>query len=233
MNILIIAFTLLCMHNEAADYELLGTRQYTYNEIGLKTEKISFDAEGKLERKVIYSYDEKGHKIKTEKYTAMDSLMAVYEYQFNEKDKKANSLKTDYIKGKKSNKIYAYNERGQMIRSEYYAHGSLLKSVNYTYDEFGNQNKYEVKNAKGKQITLWITENKYNKKGLLSDKFKRDEKGNLVTEYHYDYNEKAQISTSFANYYSGKRPNSKRVYTYNAKGQKIGFKKFALRSAQL
>ena len=230
MNAFILAFAMLIMHSGTSDYELIGTRQYAYNEIGLRTEKISFDAEGKLERKVFYFYDENGHKIRTEKYTAEDSLMAVYEYQFNNKGEKVSNLKTDHLKGKKSKKAYFYNEAGQMIRSEYYAHGALFKTIYYGYDKFGNQNKYESKNAKGEQSTLWLTKNKYDEEGQLIEKNRRDGDGNLVKEYHYDYDAKAQISISFVDYYTGKRPNSKRVYTYNAKGQKIGFKKFALRS---
>lgn len=119
-----------------------------------------------------------------------------------------------------------------MIRADYYAHQSLVKSICYGYDAFGNQTRYEVKNAKGEQSDLWITENRYDKEGRLIDKYKRDAEGNLVKENHYKYNAKAQISISFADYYTGKRPNSKRVYSYNAEGQKIGFKKYVLRSAQ-
>jgi hypothetical protein len=232
MNGLILAFAMLLMHSGASNYELIGNRQYTYDEAGLRTQKISFDAEGKLERKVFYFYDEKGHKIRTEKYTAEDSLMAVYEYQFNAKGQKIGSLKTDCFKGNKSKKAYFYNEVGQLIRSEYDAHGAVFKSITYAYDEFGNQIKYEDRNAKGEQTALWLSENKYDEKGQLIGKSRRDADGNLVKENRYDYNEKAQISTTFVDYYTGKRPNSKRVYAYNAEGQKIGFKKFALRSAQ-
>ncbi|WP_372754322.1 hypothetical protein [Labilibaculum sp.] len=83
MNVLILAFALLSMPSGAADYDLLGTRQYAYNEAGLRSEKISFDAEGRLEGKVYYFYDAKGYKIRTEKYSVEDSLLALYEYQFN------------------------------------------------------------------------------------------------------------------------------------------------------
>lgn len=229
MKLLILVLAMFGMHSGPPDYELLGRRQYAYNESGLRSEKISFDAEGRLEGKVYYFCDENGHKIRTEKYSAEDSLAVVYEYQFTEKGEKAGSLKTDYAKGRKSRKAYFYNANGQVIRCCYYAEGCLLKSITYAYDELGNQNRYEVRNAKGERITLWLTSYRYDEKGQLIEKRRSDEEGNLLKVCSYGYNAKGQIETGYTDYYNGKRRNSKRVYTYNDEGQKIGFTKFALR----
>lgn len=211
---------------KADNYQLVGKRQYTYDENGLRTQKISFDSEGKTEKKVLYFYDSNGNKIRTEKYLAKDTLLAVYQYQFNNKNEKTGSLKIDYTRNKKSSKRYYYNDKGQNIKSEYYINKVLVKKVEYEFDKFGNQTKYVAYNANGEQTSLFFTENKYDKKARLRKKYKRNGKGVLEKENQYNYNNKSQVISSLTIYHNGKKANSKRVYTFDSKGRKIGFEKF-------
>lgn len=225
-NLLILVLIFISLQVKADNYQLVGKRQYIYNEKGLRTQKISFDSEGRTEKKVLYFYDSKGNKIRTEKYLGNDTLLAVYNYRFNDKNEKINSFKTDWAKNKKSSKLYFYNDKEQNFKSEYYTGANLIKKVEYEFDKFGNQTKYATYNAKGEQTSLFYTENKYDNKGRLRKKYKRNNKGVLEKEYQYNYNNKSQVTSSITIYHDGKRANSKRVYTFDSKGRKTGFDKF-------
>lgn len=227
MNVLILLLSFTSIPDKAdKDYQLVGKREYKYDESSLRSHKISFDRENQLEKTVQYFYDEQGNKIKTEKYNATHELIAVYEYQFNEKNQKISSSKTDFLKNKKTGKHYFYNDKGRNSKIEYYSNKALLKTVEYAFNEFGHQVEYSAYNAKGEQISLFYTENEYDNAGNLLKKYKRDANGKLVKLNHYTYGKESQISISSTSYYSGKRHNSKRVYEYDCEGRKIGFEKY-------
>lgn len=229
MNVLILllSFTSIADKVDAKAYQFIGKREYSYNDSGLRTRKISFDSEDRLEKMVLYFYDEQGNKVKTEKYNAVKVLIAVYEYQFNEKNQKISSSKADYLKNKVTSKLYFYDDAGSNVKTEYYSKKELLKIVKYAFNELGHQVKYSTYNAEGKQTSLLYTENKYDNTGKLSEKYKRDANGKLVKLNHYNYNNKAKMSESFSYYHTGKRSNSKRIYEYDSKGRKIGFTKYS------
>jgi len=157
---------------------------------------------------------------------ADDSLITVYQYEFNKKNQKVSSVKTDLVRNKKSSKRYLYNDLGQNSTTEYIANGKILKKVNYTYNEFGHQTEYLMYNSKDELSMAYSTENKYDEEGNLVGKFKRDKDDEIVKTNIYKYNKNAQISESLTIYHNGKRPNSKRTYTYDSLGRKIGFEKF-------
>jgi len=207
-------------------YRLVGNREYIYNSAGLREQKVSYDGNNNLEKKVLYFYDDYGNKIRTEKYLADDSLITVYQYEFNKKNQKVSSVKTDLVRNKKSSKRYLYNDLGQNSTTEYIANGKILKKVNYTYNEFGHQTEYLVYNSKDELSMAYSTENKYDEAGNLVGKFKRDKDDEIVKTNIYKYNKNAQISESLTTYHNGKRPNSKRTYTYDSLGRKTGFEKF-------
>lgn len=227
MNVLILLLSFTSITDKAdKDYQLVGKREYKYDENGLRSHKISFDSENQLEKMVQYFYDEQGNKIKTEKYNATHELIAVYKYQFNKKNQKSNSSKTDCLDNKVTSKLYFYDDTGKNSKTEYYFKNALLKTVKYSFNEFGDQIKYVSYNAKGEQTSLFYTENKYDQSRRLSEKYKRDANEKLVKWNHYAYSKGSQVSTSCTCYYSGKRHNSKRVYGYDSKGRKIGFTKY-------
>lgn len=227
MNVLIFLLSFTSIPDNAdKDYQLVGKREYKYDENGLRSHKISFDSENQLEKMVQYFYDEHGNKIKTEKYNATHELIAVYKYQFNGKNQKINSSKTDYLKNKETGKLYFYDDTGKNSKTEYYFKNALLKTVEYAFNEFGHQVEYSAYNAKGEQSSLFYTENKYDKTGKLLKKFKRGVAGKLVKLNHYIYNKESQIIESFSYYYTGKRGNSKRTYQYDTEGRKTGFFKY-------
>ena len=224
--ILLVAFSTPNENIQTEKYKLVGNRQYTYNNKGLRSQKISFDSENKLEKTVFYFYDENKNKIKTEKYLANDSLLAVYEYKFNKQNRKISSTKTDFLRNKKSSKHYFYNKLGQKIVAEYYSKGKLVKKVNYAYNKYGHQTEYLVYNSKDELKTAYYTENIYDEFGNLVQKYKRNKDTKLLKTNLYIYNNKSQISESLTVYHTGKRSNSKRVYTYDSQGRKIRFDKF-------
>ncbi|MDQ1770208.1 hypothetical protein GQR60_14655 [Labilibaculum sp. A4] len=228
MNLLILLLSFTSIQEKAVtkEYQFIGCGQYTYNEEGLCSGKLSFDSPKRLKKKVLYFYDEQGNKIKTEKYNVTNKLITVYEYQFNEKKQKTKSSKIDHLKNKVSSKRYTYDDKGRNIKTEYYSNKTLLKTVKYAFNEFGHQIESTTYNAEGKQTSLFYTENKYDKNGRLSEKYTRDTNGKLVKLNHYDYNKESQRSTSFTYYHSGKRPNSKRIYEYDSNGRKVGFIKY-------
>ena len=212
-------------------YELSGIRKYTYNEKGERSQKLSYDTENNLTKKVAYFYDNRGHKIRTEKRLANDSLLAVYAYEFNESDQKVTCEKTDILRHKKTRKLYYYNDLGQNIITEHYAKNKLIKKVCYAYNSFGDQIEYTIYKANGERKSIFYTENKYNKSDKVGAKFRYDEEGKLVKKNRYDYNKALLIDTSFADYYTGRRANSKRVYEYDQQGRKIRSLKYTLRKA--
>jgi hypothetical protein len=207
-------------------YELSGIRKYTYNEKGERSQKLSYDSENNLTKKVTYFYDNRGHKIRTEKRLAKGSLLAVYKYEFNEANQKVNSEKADILRHKKTRKLYYYNDLGQNIRTEHYAKTKLIKKVCYAYNTFGDQIEYAVCKANGEKESIFYIENKYNESDHVDEKIRRDEEGKLVKKNRYAYNKALLVETSFAYYYTGKRLNTKRVYEYDQQGRKIGSLKY-------
>lgn len=207
-------------------YQLIGNRQYIYSAEGLREQKLSYNADMKPEKKVLYFFDANGNKIRTEKYLDKDSLIVIYKYEFNRLNQKISSEKTDFLKDAKSSKRYFYNDLGQNTITEYIANGKVLKKVEYKYNEHGHQTEYLVYNSQNELCSAYYTENKYDNKQNLIGKIRRDKDGVLVKTNSYSYNEKAQIAESLTIYHNGKRPNSKRTYTYDNLGRKTGFKKY-------
>lgn len=226
IGLVILMNCVLLKGQEEKDFKLSGIGKYTYNEKGNRLEKLSYDAHHTLIRSVRYTCDDRGNKIKTEKCLADSSLLATYEYEFNQQNQKVASLKTDCVKGIKTNKRYYYNTVGQNSKTEYYSDDKLMKNVQYKYDEYGNQIEYKVCNDKEDLLALFFTENKYDETGNLVEKLKRDADGELVKKNSYSYNKDSQLIESISRYYKGKRSNSKRSYQYDEEGRKIGFIKY-------
>ncbi|WP_101261032.1 hypothetical protein [Labilibaculum filiforme] len=211
---------------DAKDYEVSSIGKFVYNESGLRTEKLSFDAHNILTKRVVYSYDDKGNKIKTEKYLADGTLLATYEYEFNAQNQKVVSQKTDWVKSSKSGKVYRYNSLGQNIETEYDNNGQLTKRVYYKYNKNGDQTEYKESNGKNEQLVLFFTENKYDATGRLIEKYKRNDDEELVKSNAYSYNSNSQLVESFASYKTGRRGDSKHTYSYDKEGRAMGFVKY-------
>jgi hypothetical protein len=226
LSIIIILLTLGLKAQKMNEYTLTGTREFTYNEEGHKTGKLTYDTLGNLIKSVKYLYDEKENKIGTEKRLADNSLLAVYEYEYDENKLKQRSQKNDFVKHIKSGKTYLNNAIGKSEQTAYYSKGELTKTNYYKYNEKGDVSEMISCNANGDIISKYTY--KYCHQSNSFEKETYNKENNLIKLSKYVLDEKGNKIEFYSFYYSGKRRNSKRVYTYNAQGRRITAKVYVV-----
>lgn len=207
-------------------YKLTGTREFTYDKKGNKSGKLTFDTLGNLLKSVKYLYDEKGNKISTEKRLADSSLLAVYEYEYDENKLKLRSKKNDFVKHMKSGKTYLNNAIGKSEQTAYYSKGELSKTNHYKYNKKGDVNELISYNAIGEVISKYTY--KYHHQSNSFEKETYNKENRLIKLSKYVLDERGNKIEFYSFYYSGKRKNSKRVYTYDAQGRRIAAKVYAV-----
>ena len=224
--IIIMLLTLGLKAQNMNEYTLTGTREFTYNEEGHKTGKLTYDTLGNLIKKVKYLYDKKGNKIGTEKRLANSSLLATYEYEYNENKFKIKSKKNDLVKHIESEKTYLNNAIGKPEQTAYYSKQELLKTKHYKYNAKGDVSEMITCNAIGDIISKYTY--KYHHQSNSFEKETYNKENNLIKRSKYVLDDKGNKIEFSSFYYSGRRKNSKRIYTYNAQGQRIAAKVYAV-----
>ena len=213
----------LCTQAQEMDTCILtGSRIYTYDDVGNKTGKLTYDTEDELVKQVRYVYDANRNKIRTEKYLADSTQLAVYRYEFDENNFKVRSWKTDFIKNVKTSKRYWNNELCKRQKTEYYKEGVLLKTTHYKYNDKGDVIEAISYDSKGELLNQYTYKYSYPENQILKETYNGDSRLIKLSTYCLDDNSnKIEFSTV---YYSVKRKNSKRLYSYNTKGQRVAAK---------
>jgi len=224
--ITIILLTFGLKAQEMNEYKLIGTREYTYDKEGNKSGKLTFDTLGNLLKSVKYHYDKNGNKIGTEKRLADSSLLAVYEYEYDENKLKIRSKKNDFVKHIQTGKTYLNNAVGKSERTAYYSKGELLKTSHYQYNKRGDVKEMISYNADGQIISQYTYKYHYLSNSFEKETYNRENR--LIKLSKYVLDEKGNKVEFYSFYYSGKRKNSKRVYTYDVQGRRIGAKVYAV-----
>ncbi len=145
-----------------------------YNSKGFLTETIIYDEEGRVKYKFTYDYDKNGRRIKTTRY-AEDKMTNYYKYDYNEFGNKT--------------KAYRYDSAGNL--EEYYI---------YEYDNEGNLTEEEWFSSSGEKV--YSLENVYDN-GIKTRALTYDENNNLIYEYIFRYDEKANIIEEIKYDYTG------------------------------
>ncbi len=204
---------------EIKGYQLSGVREYTYNEKNERTGKLIFDAAMNLESFVHYLYDANGNKIETLKYNNDSVLIARYIYVYNN-GLKIKSFKYDFEKQEESVRLYKHNEKGQIIRTEYFSNHELNRYVDATFTvkgEYENRKTYDAEDKlKYESKYRYVYE-----QGKLIEKSRLSGSGKLQTKTIYNYNPDGSESGYDRQYFSAKK-DKKRRYRYNKNGQCIG-----------
>lgn len=162
-----------------------------FNEKGFFTEKINYNTDGSLNRKIIYEYDEKDNKIAQNVYNSEEKLMSKWKYQYDAKGNKTQEqlyeegimeMKEELLCDKKNNLIEV---------KSYFGEGNTLpiKDV-FFYDKKGNKTKkisYDNKDTSRFEYTF-----KYDKKGKLIEENIYNFQGilGIVKTYQYEKNRK-------------------------------------------
>lgn len=210
---------------EMETYKLTGIRKFTYDEKGNKSGKLIFDSLGNLLKSVKYFYDQKGNKVGTEKRLADGSLLVVYKYEYDENGLKVRSKKNELVRQVKSGKVYWNNTIGKCEKTNYYCEEELLKVIHYQYNERGDVREMISCNAHGELIGQYTYKYNYKRDGFEKETYNKENCLIKLSKYLWDERgNKIEFSTF---YYSGKRKNSKRLYTLDTEGRQIGAKVYA------
>jgi len=224
--IILILLTFGLKAQEMNEYKLIGTREYTYDKEGNKAGKLTFDTLGNLVKSVKYHYDTKGNKIGTEKRLADGSLLAVYDYEYDENHLKIRSKKNDFVKHIRTGKTYLNNAIGKSERTAYYSGGELSKTSHYQYNERDDVKEMISRNPKGEIISQYTYKYSYQLNSFEKETYNKENRLIKLSKYLLEENgNKIEFKTF---YYSGKRKNSKRVYTYDVAGRRVGAKVYAV-----
>ncbi len=204
---------------EIEGYKLTGVREYTYNEKNERTGKLIYDAEKNLTAFVYYLYDLNGNKIETLKYNGDSVLIARYVYIYN-KNLKIKFFKFDFEKQEESVRLYKHNEKGQIIRTEYFSNNKLTRYVDATFTvkgEYENRKTYDAEDKlKYESKYRYVYE-----QGKLIEKSRLSGSDKLQTKTTYTYNPDGSEAGYDRQYFSAKK-DKKRRYRYNKNGQCIG-----------
>lgn len=222
--IIILSFCFLITVNgvcqDTSNFNLTGTRKFIYDHKNHQIEKQTFDANQNLNSFVQYLYDENGNKIETIKYNSDTIMLVRYIYVYSAQNRRVHCLKYDFSKNTEEKRIYKYNESGQVIQTDYYIDSLLYKRVVSEYSDRGDCIK--KKSFTRNKLT---TENNYSfsyKNGILEEKCRLSTDGDILVETHYQYNDNGTVKSYLRKYHSGSKPNVRREFFYNEKGQCVG-----------
>ena len=221
---LFIAFCLLLIVGKSgicqnkSNFKLTGIRKYVYNTNNQQIEKQSFDGDNKLESFVHYIYDANGNKIETIKYSKDTFMLVRYIYVCSPENERTQCIKYDFTKNSEEKRIYKYNSPGQVIQTDYYNDSLLSKSIVAEYTDRGdciNKKRYNSKNK-------LISESSYKcvyKDEKLDEKWRLSGDGDALVKTFYQYNTDGTEKSYLRQYITGSKPDVKREFTYNEKGQ--------------
>lgn len=164
---------------EFADHMEGGGKQYTYNEAG---QCIRMDYSGYLDDTYIegggyymYEYDTNGNRIKeshTHQYEYEDRVTSEWtSYTYNDRNQIVEENRFDET-GLLSQRVYSYDENGNLASDIMYADNRCVYSAEYEYNSY-DQKKAEYIKSTGESLTSRKT-------------YMYDEYGNLILEKEYD-----------------------------------------------
>jgi hypothetical protein len=126
----------------------------------------------------------------------------------------------------KSGKTYLNNAIGKSEQTAYYSKGELLKTNHYQYNKKGDVSEMISYNPKGEIISQYTYKYHYLSNSFEKETYNKENHLIKLSRYLLDNNGNKIEFLTF--YYSGKRKNSKRVYTYDAQGRRIAAKVYAV-----
>jgi hypothetical protein len=148
----------------------------TYNDMGLKTERVFRDNNGVLTEKQVFNYNDKGLMTERLSYDSEGKLGQKSMYKYNDMGLEVERLTYSVDHNQELGKeLWSYNDRGQKMESLWYWCGKLQSKCIYKYDD------------KGLIIeTAWW--------------YEKDGKERLTQGYRYQYNDKdVLIGTTWYN----------------------------------
>jgi hypothetical protein len=143
-----------------------------YDSSGLTIETDSFNQEGKLLYKYLYDYNPNGKRIKTIRYNAKGDTDKYYNYEYDKHGNKIRSVRLNSEGKPDETYTYKYDDDGNLVEELWYdANKNLEYRIEYE-NEDGKKQSYKTYNSKGDLVS------KYN--------FNYDNKGKIIEEDRYD-----------------------------------------------
>ena len=174
---------------EFADHMEGGGERYTYNEAG---QCIRMDYLGYMEQEggyYTYEYDTNGNRIKeshTHQYDYEDRVRTDWtSYTYNDRNQIVEENRFDET-GLLSQRVYLYDENGNLTSDIMYADNRCVYSAEYEYNSYG-QKKAEYIKSTGESLTSRKTY-MYNKYGNLILEKEYDSSGDLACVKVFVYN---------------------------------------------
>ena len=184
-----------------------------YNEMGFRTEKISYDKNGTMTHKYKYTLDEKGNILERARHDSNGSVTSLTRYK---REKKGDFV--EVVTGKKYVQTYTYDIQGNLAEHEfasidgkplwktaykYGPSGLLIKKTSFTYSHNLEQNIAYTYDGKGNLVEKDDSNNgktsyKYDQQGKRIEMrgpgdgrgktiYKYDDQGNMVEEINIGY----------------------------------------------
>lgn len=227
-NILLLSILLLTLFagqqangQDEGDYKITGTRKFVYNNKNQQTEKQIYDVDNKLLTFVHYVYDAAGNKIETIKYDADSTLWVRYIYVYSSDNQRTHCIIYDSSKKSVDKRDYKYNEKGQVIETDYYSDSVLKKRVMAEYSDQGDCIVKKRFNNENKPISESRFKYIYKDENLV-EKWRLSENDEIVVKTFYTYDDNGTETTYLRQSLKGSKPNSKRIFIYNNNNQCIG-----------
>lgn len=209
------------------DEEIVSVNVYSYNELGLLSERISFETEKakKVHERIIYEYDSL-QRLTSEKDFIKGKLLKEewFEYTGDLKTRETKIVYSDYSEGNsETSTTYEYDEEGKLtFKRFHYQDREEENYFAYRYDEKGNlieeverRAYYPSMYGKEEKLTRYV----YNENNQVVEEFfdvlldfddvqkarvvrsDRDEHGNFRKEVTALENKRTSVSTSTITYY--------------------------------
>lgn len=175
----------------------LGTQYSTisfYNDMGLLTATINFDADNTETRRTVYTYDENGNLLTEQKYdNGKETSRTIYTY-----DENGNLLtEQDFNKDKEVNRtVYTYDGNGNPLTKQAFRNDKETSRTVYTYDALNHL----VQKANVSDKTI-LSEYTYNDSGELIQEIDYNVTSNDYSTHNYKYSQNGDLmhkSVSFS-----------------------------------
>lgn len=192
-------------------------QEYVYNRYGKPTLIKYFSDDGSLFSYDEVEYDEFGHVISQLRYGADGTLQKSFLRAFNEHGDITKSEQIDHLTTYNSYRYdytYEYYENGLIKSKTRYINDWLFETEMWEYDEQGNKTVYSVANSDGRLTSRERYTYEYDENGRITNLTAKNNLGSLMYTYTYTYDANGNILTE--NKYSNVGSVSyKYVYEYD------------------